>query len=249
MSGARWGIGDGKNTQMLTDWWIPGINPKFLKPLILVPENASVSLLIDEDMGAWNVDRVQAIFEEDVASQILQVPISKFGGTDFVSWPHTKSGQYSVRSAYNYARTEEFHLFRSGSKTGLSSNTEETSLLWKKLWAITAPGKMKFTLWRFAHDCLPSGQQLVHRHIPAKDACVYCGLSKTAVHTMLFCPYARDVWSELKRVFSIKLARKSFVNPKTWIFDFLSRSSSQNLTLLAVAFYGVQEVGFERMII
>jgi hypothetical protein len=68
MSGARWGIGDGKNTQMLTDWWIPGINPKFLKPLILVPENASVSLLIDEDMGAWNADRVQAIFEEDVAS-------------------------------------------------------------------------------------------------------------------------------------------------------------------------------------
>jgi ribonuclease HI len=54
---------------------------------------------------------------------------------------------------------------------------------------------------------------------------------------MLFCPYARDVWSKLKRVFSIKLARKSFVNPKTWIFDFLSRSSSQNLTLLAVAFW------------
>jgi hypothetical protein len=71
MSGARWGIGDGKNTQMLTDWWIPGINLKFLKPLISVPENASVSLLIDEDMGAWNADRVQAIFEENVASQIL----------------------------------------------------------------------------------------------------------------------------------------------------------------------------------
>jgi hypothetical protein len=196
--GVRWGIGDGQNTQLLTDWWIPGVNPEFLKPLVTVPEDTSVNFLIDEALGTWDVDRVNTIFSEDIAALVLQVPISKFGEPDFASWPYTKNGQYSVQSAYNMARTEEFHKFRSSSKTGRSSNSEEDAILWKKLWAITAPGKMKFTLWRFAHDCLPSGKQLVHRHIPAVDACVFCGRPEPAAHTFRFCPYAQDVWSQLK---------------------------------------------------
>ena len=233
----RWGIGDGKNTQLLTDWWIPGVNPEFLNPLVTVPEATSVSFLIDEELGTWDVDRVNTTFSEEVATQVLQIPISKFGESDFASWPHTKNGQYSVRSAYNMARTEEFHKFRSAAKTGRASNTEEEALLWKKLWAITAPGKMKFTLWRFAHDCLPSGQQLVHRHIPASDACVFCGRPEPALHTLLFCPYAQDVWSGLKQ--NLRLHKKSFVNPKAWVFDFISRSSPQDSTALAVAFWHI----------
>jgi hypothetical protein len=63
-----------------------------------------------------------------------------------------------------------------------------------------SPGKMKFTLWCFAHDCLPSSQQLVHRHIPTDDACVFCGCPELPVHTLLFCPYAQDVWTELKKI-------------------------------------------------
>jgi hypothetical protein len=46
-------------------------------------------------------------------------------------------------------------------------------VLWKKLWAIIVTGKMKFTLWRFIHDCLPSDQQLRHRKIPVSDQIVY----------------------------------------------------------------------------
>jgi hypothetical protein len=235
--GVRWGIGDGQNTQLLTDWWIPGVNPEFLKPLVTVPEDTSVNFLIDEALGTWDVDRVNTIFSEDIAALVLQVPISKFGEPDFASWPYTKNGQYSVQSAYNMARTEEFHKFRSSSKTGRSSNSEEDAILWKKLWAITAPGKMKFTLWRFAHDCLPSGKQLVHRHIPAVDACVFCGRPEPAAHTFRFCPYAQDVWSQLNQSYTVKLRKKRFVNPKAWIFDFLSKSSKQDSTVLAVAFW------------
>jgi hypothetical protein len=121
-------------------------------------------------------------------------------------------------------------------KQGLSSKMEDESPLWKKLWAIKAPGKMKITLWRFIHDCLPSGHQLKHRHIPASDACVYCGRMEHAVHTMMFCQFARDVWTELKASFPIKLQRKNFINPKVWTFDFISRSDHRGNTLLAVAF-------------
>jgi hypothetical protein len=212
--GIRWGIGDGKTTRLLSDHWIPEVAPGFLKPRGPIPEGASVSLIMDSDRMIWDTDRIQTLFDEETAAKILQVPISRHGGEDFVSWPYTKNGAYSVRSAYHLARTEAFYLARSMPKQGLSSTREDEAPLWKKLWAIKAPGKMKITLWRFIHDCLPSGHQLKHRHIPAPDACVYCGRMEHAVHTMMFCQFARDVWNELKAFFSIKLQRKNFINPK-----------------------------------
>jgi hypothetical protein len=124
---------------------------------------------------------------------------------------------------------------------GLTSDSEAEARVWKKLWAIVVPGKMKITLWRFAHDCLPSGQQLQRRNIPAPTECIFCGRFEEAAHTMLFCQYTREVWTELKHMFSIKLGRRSFINPRVWIFEFLSRSAARDLTLLAVAFWFLWE--------
>jgi hypothetical protein len=185
----------------------------------------------------WDTDRIQTLFDEETAAKILQVPISRHGGEDFVSWPYTKNGAYSVRSAYHLARTEAVYLARSMPKQGLSSTREDEAPLWKKLWAIKAPGKMKITLWRFIHDCLPYDHQLKHRHIPASDACVYCGRVEYVVHTMMFCEFAMDVWNELKASFLIKLQRKNFINPKAWTFYFISRTDRRENMLLAVAFW------------
>jgi hypothetical protein len=70
------------------------------------------------------------------------------------------------------ARTESFFVERSKHGGDASSAVEEDNQTWKKLWAISAPGKMKIHLWRFAHDCLPSGVQLCRRHISVKERCV-----------------------------------------------------------------------------
>jgi hypothetical protein len=138
-----WGIGNGKSTKILLDNWVPGLNPEFIQLLSPLPEAVTVDFLIDEDHGTWNDDLIRSVFEEDVASRILRIPISRHGGSDFVSWPHNKFGIYTVRSAYNLARTQEFNQTRSLSKRGLSSNMDEEASLWKRLWKITAPGKMK----------------------------------------------------------------------------------------------------------
>jgi hypothetical protein len=138
------------------------------------------------------------LFPEDLANRILRVPLSRNKGDDFANWPHTRCGIYSVRSAYNLARTEKFVAQRSLSGHGLSTDHTEDSKLWKKLWSIKAPGKMKILLWRFAHDCLPSGHQLCRRQIPASDACLFCNREERVEHTLLFCPYAREVWRLVK---------------------------------------------------
>jgi hypothetical protein len=60
---------------------------------------------MSDEGTSWEEDTVEAFFHEDLAEVILQIPISRCWGADFVSWPHDKFVQYIVCSAYNMART------------------------------------------------------------------------------------------------------------------------------------------------
>lgn len=100
---------------------------------------------------------------------------------------------------------------------------------------------MKITLWRFAHDCLPLGQQLRRRKIPAFDSCINCGRAESAAHTFLFYQFARDVWSDIKQEFGLHLQRKGFLSCKAWVFDFLARSSPRQCTALTTVMWHLWE--------
>jgi hypothetical protein len=45
------------------------------------------------------MDKVYSLFTEEMAAVIMQIPVSRHGGDDFIAWPVAKSGIYSVRSA------------------------------------------------------------------------------------------------------------------------------------------------------
>lgn len=53
------------------------------------------------DLGTWNKETIHAFFHADIASEIMQLPVSRHGGDDYTRWPHNKFGEYPVRSAYN----------------------------------------------------------------------------------------------------------------------------------------------------
>jgi hypothetical protein len=141
-----------------------------------------------------DADLVRSCFPENIASKVLEVPIGRHGGEDFVSWPFSRFGVYTVRSAYHLAREDRFASAHSCVGPGSSSAIVDNLKLWKKLWACKAPGKMKITAWRFAHDCLPCGHQLQKCHIPASPLCIYCGQDEIVEHALLFCHYANEVW-------------------------------------------------------
>jgi hypothetical protein len=95
---------------------------------------------------SWNEDYVRTIFSEDLENKILQIPINRLGGDDFITWPHNKIGVYTVRSAYFLACGDAALISRSGRGRGMSSGKAVETKYWKALWAIRAPGKMKITL-------------------------------------------------------------------------------------------------------
>jgi hypothetical protein len=148
---------------------------------------------------------------------------------------------YSVRSAYNLARSNSFFVSRSKRGGGSSSSAANEEKEWKLLWKINAPGKMKIHMWRFAHDCLPSGVQLVHRHIPASVACVFCGREEDVQHAFLQCQFAQEVWRLVKINYGLQLARRDFMSPKHWLFDFLKRATELEATVLTVGCWHIWE--------
>ncbi|TVU12715.1 hypothetical protein EJB05_46370, partial [Eragrostis curvula] len=58
---------------------------------------------------------------------------------------------------------------------------------------------MLIVLWRFAHDCLPTGSKLKSRNIPAPDVCCHCGREENLHHSFIGCHYVAEIWKELKR--------------------------------------------------
>jgi hypothetical protein len=98
---------------------------------------------------------------------------------------------------------------------------------------------MKINFWRFAHDCLPTGAQLYRRHIPANSGCIYCNREETAAHAFLLCVHANEVWSEIKSAYKIHLHRSFFTSTKTWLHEFLARSSKKECMILAVVFWHI----------
>jgi hypothetical protein len=158
------------------------------------------------------VDTVRAFFHEEIANSILNISISRRGGADFV-----------------------FFFDRQGNAGwGASSDRGTEEKNWKALWSTQAPGKMKFVLWRFIHDCLHTGHQLQRWHISANGLCVFCSQHERVEHLFLLCPFARAVWAEVKQVFPLKLLRKDLTHSKQWVFDFLRRENNTAAMVLAV---------------
>lgn len=182
--GSRWSVGNGELINIHLDSWIPGVRPNSFQSNLPIPETAKVSALLNADCTAWDAEVIRGLFSDQIAELILCIPISSRIGEDFISWAHTKFGNYSVRSAY-LARASKLITDRSKCGRGSSSSSAEEAHLWKLLWSIKAPGKMKINLWRFAHDCLPSGLELRRRHIPADIACVHCGRDESIEHALL----------------------------------------------------------------
>lgn len=158
--GRAWRVGDGKAIDVRRANWIDTSNPKL--PTItynIAPNDIYVSAFIDVGSREWDEERVRESFSAEDADRILSIPLSHRLPPDTQFWKHTKSGKFSVRTAYHSA----ISLFSSlGRNIPASSNPNDD---WLKLWNMQTWPKIKHFLWRACGDGLPTRANLVRRHI------------------------------------------------------------------------------------
>ncbi|XP_044958347.1 disease resistance protein RGA5-like [Hordeum vulgare subsp. vulgare] len=86
--------------------------------------------------------------QEDEENRILQIPLNVEALKDFVAWHYTKSGTFSVRSAYHAEL--EYQFGRHFSNRNWSGNAQLNGV-WKELWHLQLSGKIK----HFGGEILP----------------------------------------------------------------------------------------------
>ena len=69
--------------------------------------------------------------------------------------------------------------------------------IWRTIWGLQCPNKIKHFLWRVSRDILPTKKCLMHRKIMKDDCCDFCKESETSSHCLWSCIIVKDTWKGL----------------------------------------------------
>ena len=96
-----------------------------------------------------------------------------------------------MKSAYHIA-----HSMIDSTEEGESSSGDPYRQLWRNLWHLNLPAKIKIFAWRACVNGLPTYDNISKRGISCSPTCPSCGLEpKDINHALLHCEAASLVWS------------------------------------------------------
>ncbi len=131
------------------------------------------------------------VFTRNSVDAICAINLPNMDTHDSLVWKYTSSGQLSVRSAYHLA----FRLKTKEDMVG-SSSSEANRKVWKKIWQLRIPNKVKIHLWQACMNALPTRQCLSRRHLIPASLCPVCQFdSEMVTHALWACPHAQNVWA------------------------------------------------------
>lgn len=158
--GSWWYIGNGRKVHIWNDRWIPRPNStKLVSPWRAQYKVEMVSDLIDIDRRGWDAAKVRSILMLHKAEIVLGIPISYRLPDDSVIWAGTTNGNFTVKSAYWVAQ----NCLKEGSSrsaTGCCSYNTKMKAIWKMVWNLKCPSKIKCFIWRAYKNILPTRNRL-----------------------------------------------------------------------------------------
>ena len=86
---------------------------------------------------------------------------------DVLICPYTNDGQYTCKTGYRFLKEEvEMDYVQVDSGTDIN--------LWKGIWSLQIPNKVKNLLWRASRGAMPTKEALVRRTIIKDPLCDRC---------------------------------------------------------------------------
>lgn len=232
--GMIWRVGDGVGLNIWSEPWIPrdsGRKPFTLRGHHIITE---VAELINPVTRQWDELLVRDIFWEEDAEVILALPVYQ-GRSNMVAWHYDKHGVFSVKSAYKVARDTYIRNHTSQGQQG-GSNPGPLSL-WKRVWKLSCPNKIKHFLWRFLHNSHPLRDNLIRRGMEIVPRCPVCNqVGEDGGHLFFKCGMARQVW-ELLGLSTEREVLANFYTPIDVVEFILRASESRNLMMIVALWY------------
>jgi hypothetical protein len=188
-------VGNGSKTPFWFAPWLEGKKPIEVAPLIFASSKRKnwkvAQALLD---NAW-VNKV-ALGEDFTFEHLAQfielwTLIQNFNLNenveDDISWKLTESGHYTTKSAYNL----QF--------MGLTYSS-----LYKSMWKMWAPPKIKLFIWLVYQNRIWTADRLAKRGWPNCGACPLCNQCLESVdHLLVHCRVSLRLWDKAKESFDI----------------------------------------------
>nr|POF10194.1 uncharacterized protein CFP56_14134 [Quercus suber] len=164
------------------------LGPKWSR-VLRSPSDATVDMLIDPHSGWWNLNLLDQCFFPLDAKSIMSLPLCTTPQPDSLVWPAEKCGQFSVKSGYKCLCED------SQASDPVSEFPEVQRSLWKGIWKLNIPGKIKHFLWKSCTNSLPTKNNLLKRTIISEDVCHLCSMHpEDVMHALWGCSKVRQVW-------------------------------------------------------
>jgi hypothetical protein len=189
--GYLWRVGNGDKINIWSDPWVPMSHDRRVTTTRGNAIVTKVSDLIDPYSGQWDESLLCDIFNVVDVEQILQIPFNIHGFEDFIAWGFSQNGVYTVRSVYHL---QWRHQFGPSAGQVVLAGTSSSNPIWRTIWKLKIPSKIKIFIWRALHGILPLKSILVNRHIGMSGECPICQLGPEDIQHLLFlCPVATDI--------------------------------------------------------
>jgi hypothetical protein len=156
--GCIWRVGDGAKINIWNDCWIPN---SFSRKVVTARGNqvlTKVIELIDPITGEWDEQLIRDNFWRIDAECILHMPLHHHVTEDYAAWHLTRSGIFSVISAY-YKQWEATYADDESAPVVLGGTAPHP------IWSLKLPGKVKIFVWRCLQNAIPCFCVLANRHI------------------------------------------------------------------------------------
>ena len=112
-----------------------------------VLKDVKVVDLIDTVSKKWDVHLLQGLFNPQEVELIMSIPLCRSYVEDKLVWPFTPSGTYTVKPGYRF-------LVNENSVNSTPMNSNQNDGVWKLIWALSVPNKVKNFVWRSCRDAL-----------------------------------------------------------------------------------------------
>lgn len=178
--GILWRVGNGSSIRIWKDRCIPSSSSHLVfSPVGGLGQETTVSDLIDKERGCWNSNIISENFLKEEAEAILNIHLSPNLPQDRIIWIGSKSGMFSVKSAYYIGR-----VLKEDAR-GQCSYADRMPDIWKDLWNLKISGKVKLFAWRACQNLLHIRDNLYKRKVIQDPYCPCCSLEvETVIHSL-----------------------------------------------------------------
>ena len=156
----------------------------------------------------WNLEEIKEYITNDQEQEIMEIPICRSGGRDRIIWPHIINGEYTVKNGYHCLKNKEVE----GRKSKPSGSHRIEEAIWKEIWNLPVPRKVRHFMWKACGNWLATNHNLRRKRIRQSAICPICEKEEETIeHVLLQCEWTLSVWYGLDIGYKVDRQRiKSF---------------------------------------